>query len=259
MFIPKISVTNIPLDSSSLTITDITGDSPTDTTGYLQAPYLPQNNLEWYKQATIQAIGTTPTNLVFFPSTDNQEPTATFSYQISDGVHLVTQYFTKSLSGLGYSISVDLKTLTKTNTDVWADPLGIFEGVMGVIVSADEDFDIDDVSLIASLTNTEIVLSSALTGGVANGDLWIVYKAQKYILVLNEGEGKLIKDIGDMALTELTGNGCNSEKTSLLFDRLLLKHSAAVNFACGNYVKAHNAAVLLENSKSLTSNCSNCG
>lgn len=260
MFTPKISITGMPKDSSSITIEDITGNSPGDTTGYLQAPYLPQTNTEWYKQVRAQAIGTTPANLTFFPATDNQEPKATLQYQFQDGVYFVMVFFTKQITGLGYSLSVDLKTLTKTNLDQWADPLGLFEGVFGLIKSTTEVFNIEDISSISSVTNTEIVLTDALTGAVANDDLWIVYKASKYILITNDGEGKLIKDIGDMALSDIScGSGCDHEKSSLLFDRMLLKFSAQTNFACGNYVKAHNAAILLSNSKSLTETCTNCG
>ena len=260
MFTPKISIASIPKDSSSITITDITGDSPTDDTGYLQAPYLPQTNTEWYKQIQVQYIGETPTDLIFFPSTDKQEPGATLQYQFKDGVYFVMAFFTKQVTGLQYSISTDLKTLTKTNADQWADPLGLFEGVYGLIKSANEVFNIEDVSVISSVSNTEIVLGDALTGAVANDDLWIVYKASKYILITNDGEGKLIKDIGDMALSEIScGSGCDHEKSSLLFDRMLLKFSAQTNFACGNYIKAHNAAILLSTSKSLTETCTNCG
>lgn len=260
MFTPKISITGIPKDSSSITITDTTGDSPTDATGYLQAPYLPQNNTEWYKQVQVQYIGGTPADLTFFPSTDNQEPTATLAYQFLDGVYFVMVFFTKQITGLGYSLSVDLKTLTKTNADQWADPLGLFEGVYGLIKSTTEVFDIADVSAISSVSNTEIVLNSALTGAVANDDLWVVYKASKYILITNDGEGKLIQDIGDMALSDIScGSGCDHEKSSSLFDRMLLKFSAQTNFACGNYVKAHNAAILLSTSKSLTETCTTCG
>jgi hypothetical protein len=260
MFTPKISITGIPKDSSSITITDITGNVADDATGYMQAPYLPQSNTEWYKQIQVQYIAETPADLVFFPSTDNQEPGATLQYQFKDGVYFVMVFFTKQVTGLGYSLSVDLKTLTKTNADQWADPLGLFEGVYGLIKSASEVFNIEDISSISSVANTEIVLNSALTGATANDDLWVVYKVSKYILVTNDGEGKLIQDIGDMALSDIScGSGCDHEKSSSLFDRMLLKFSAQTNFACGNYVKAHNAAILLSTSKSLTETCTTCG
>lgn len=258
MFTPKISIGSIPLDASSMLITDITGNSPTDTTGYLQASYLPQTSAEWYKQTFAQYLGGEPDTLVFDPTSDNQAPSATISYQMSDGVYLITQYFTKELDTLGYTVSVDGKTLTKNNADQWADPLGIFEGVFGLIVAPDAYFSIDNMSTINSLSNTTIVLDTALAGGLDDGPLWIIYKVQKYILVLNEGEGQLMSDIGDMALDTLTCGGCDSSKTIALFDRLMLKFSAQVNFNCGNYAKAHNAAILLSESSTPTSNCSGC-
>jgi hypothetical protein len=258
MFTPKISIGSIPLDASSMLITDITGNSPTDTTGYLQAAYLPQTSAEWYKQVYAQYLGEAPDKLVFSPTSDNQAPSATLSYQLTDGVYLITQYFTKQLDTLGYTVSPDGLTLTKNNADQWLDPLGIFEGVYGVIVSVDEDFDVADMSVISSLTNTTIVLQSELINGTDDGPLWIVYKVQKYILVMNTGEGSLMSDIGDMALDTLTCGGCDSSKTLSLFDRILLKSSAQINFNCGNYAKAHNAAILFSESSTPTSNCSGC-
>lgn len=258
MFTPKISIGSIPLDASSMLITDITGNYPTDTTGYLQAAYLPQNSAEWYKQTFAQYLGEQPDALVFNPTTDNVAPSATLSYQMIDGVYLITQYFSRSVDTLGYTLSVDKKTLTKNNADQWSDPLGLFEGVYGLIFNNDENFAIDNMSTIGSLTNTTIELQSALTGASDNDPLWLIYKVQKNILVLNTGEGALMKDIGDMALSTLTCGGCDSNKTSALFDRLMLKFSAQVNFNCGNYAKAHNAAILFSESSTPTSNCSGC-
>lgn len=258
MFTPKISIGSIPLDASSFLITDITGNYPADTTGYLQANYLPQTSSEWYKQVYAQKMGASPTKLVFSPTTDNVAPAATMAYTMPDGVYLITQYFTKELETLEYTLDVTKKILTKTNADQWADPLGIFEGVYAVIVSADEDFDIDDASVVSSVANGTLTLQSALTGGETDGPLWIIYKVSKYILVLNTGEGSLMNDIGDMALDTLTCGGCDHEKTTRLFDRLLLKFSAQINFNCGNYAKAHNAAILYSETALPTSNCSGC-
>lgn len=258
MFTPKINIGSIPLDASSFLITDITGNSPADTTGYLQAAYLPQTSAEWFKQIYAQKLGASPAKLAFSPTTDNVAPSATIAYTMTDGVYLITQYFTKELTTLEYTLDVTSKILTKTNTDQWADPLGIFEGVHSVIVSADENFDVDDASVISAVTNTTLTLQSALTGGEVDGPLWIIYKVSKYILVLNTGEGSLISDIGDMALDTLTCGGCDHEKTDALLRRLFLKFSAQINFNCGNYAKAHNAAILYSEAASPTSNCTGC-
>jgi len=48
--------------------------------------------------------------------------------------------------------------------------------VYGLIKSTTEVFDIADVSAISSVSNTEIVLNSALTGAVADDDLWMERK-----------------------------------------------------------------------------------
>ena len=153
-----------------------------------------------------------------------------------------------------------LKILTKTNADQWADPLGLFEGVYGLIISGGAAFNVDDVSPILSLDNSTITLSTALSGATTDSDVWVVYKVQKYILVLNTAEGDLISDIGDMAISSLrNGQGCDPVTSMALWNRFLLKMSAQINLACGNYTKAHNAAVLLSQSADPNPGCSNCG
>lgn len=257
MFTPKISITGIPLDASSFILTDITGNSPTDATGYGQAGYLPQNNTEWFKQVRLQYLGANPSDLSFSPTTDNALPVATLGATLPDGIHLITVYFTKELTGLGYTLDATKKILTKTNADQWADPLGLFAGMSALIVSADENFSVDDASVISTVSNTVLNLQSTLTGGITDGNLWAIYKVQKYILVLNQGEQRLVNAIGDLALTNLACNGCNKDLTDPLMDTLMLKFSAQINFNCGNYAKAHNAALLLSNSDS-TVNCTTC-
>jgi hypothetical protein len=258
-FEPKIQVSNIPKTSDSFKLTDITGNAPTDDTGYQQAPQLPQLNTEWYKQVYVGKFGTIPSQVMFTTDGDEQLVEATLSHTFEDGVHLVTAYFTKQLTGLSYTLNAGKTVLTKTNVDQWADPYGIFEGVYGLIKSADEDFSLEDVATIASVTNTTITLNETLTGASADNDLWILYKVSKYILITNEGEGSLISDIGDMAISALAnGDGCSNEKSLQLLSRLMLKHASQIAFSCANYSKAHNAAVLLA-SKSSSVNCTTCG
>ena len=258
-FEPKIQISGIPKTSDSFIVTDITGDAPTDDTGYQQAPQLPQLNTEWHKQVYIGKFGTIPAQVLFTTDGDEQLVTATLSHTFEDGVHLVTVYFTKQLTSLSYTLDSAKKILTKTNVDQWADPYGMFEGVYGLIKSADEDFSLEDVSTIASVTNTTITLNETLTGASTDDDLWILYKASQYVLVTNEGEGALISDIGDMAISAISnGSGCDNETSSALMSRLLLKYAAQVGFACKNYSKAHNAAVLLASKKSSLT-CSSCG
>jgi len=247
MFVPKISI-SIPNDSASVTITDITGTSPADATGYGQGDGSPVDNTVWNKLVYAQFLGETPSQLNFLPYTTNEDVSASLVGDFKDGIWLFTQYFCDYI-GLSYTLSIDKTVLTKTDSTVWdsSSTGSTFSGAYGLIYtgSSTEPSVIDNVSVINSLSNASITLSSALTGASNSSDLWRVYKVQKYVLVMNEAESKLISDIGDMSLSALhCGTGCDSEKALKLWNRMLLKYSAQINMSCGNYTKAHNAAVL---------------
>jgi len=260
-FVPKISITEIPKTATSLKISDVTGVSPLDPTGYAQVPgVLPDGPTDWAtKIVTIQLLGSTPTQVLFVPDSDKSEPAGTLNYTFQDGVHLVTQYFIKQI-GLSYSLNAGKTVLTKTDSTPWVDPLGLLDGVYALqwVTSGSLPNNTTGFSKITAMTDTEITLNTPLTGATNSADLCIIYKVTKNLLILNGGEGKLLADIGDMSLSALKSDGCNTETTSALFNRVLLKTAAQIAFSCGNYSKAHDAALLLSQS-SQTSNCSNCG
>jgi hypothetical protein len=259
-FIPKISITEIPKTASSLKISDVTGVYPADQTGYEQVSgVLPDGPTDWAtKIVTIQRLGSTPSQVLFVPDADKSEPEGTLNYTFQDGVHLVTQYFSKQIP-LAYSLNAGKTVLTKADNTPWIDPLGLLDGVYALqwVTSGGLPINTSGFSKIISITDTEITLDKELTGATNNAALFIFYKVTKNVLILNQGESQLLSDIGDMSLTALKANGCNSETTSELFNRVLLKTAAQIAFNCGNYSKAHDAALLLAQS-SQTSNCSSC-
>ena len=258
-FIPKISITEIPKDATSLKISDITGVYPVDPTGYGQVSgVLPDDNTEWTKITTAQYLGSTPTQLLFAPDSDKLLPAATLAYTMADGVHVVTQYFMKQI-GLAYSLNPAKTVLTKTNSLPWIDPLGMLAGVYALqyVAPGSVPTNTSGFRVITAITDTEVTVNGELTGATNSADIWIIYKVSKNILIINNGEGKLLSDIGDMSLSALKADGCNPETTSELFNRVLLKTAAQIAFSCGNYSKAHDAALLLSQS-SQTSNCTSC-
>lgn len=197
MFVPKISITGIPLDASSLKISDTTGVSPTDATGYGLAAYLPQNNTIWTKQTEMQYLGTDPVAVAFNPTSDNTEVAATLSYAMRDGVYLVTQYWSKPAEATFIGTEAS-NIITRTGGSPWTGDLGLLENVYGI--SGDPD-DLESVSVISSLTSTTANLSQAY--GVDLEDAFIFYKVQKYVLITNGGVKVLHGNIGDMAITDL--------------------------------------------------------
>jgi hypothetical protein len=263
MFTPKISI-SVPNTSTSVTITDITGTYPTDSTGYGQGSGSPASNAVWNKLVYALFLGDSPTKLNFLPYTTNIDVSASLVGDFKDGIWLFTQYFCEEVENLTYTLNTAKTVMTKGDGDVWdsSSTGSIFSGVYGLIYngSSTEPSVIDNISVINSLTNPSITLSSALTGASANSNVWRVYRVQKYVLIMNEAESKLIADIGDMSLNALhCGVGCDAEKASKLWNRMLLKYSAQINMSCGNYIKAHNAAVLFAQTCSDPNpNCTSC-
>ena len=253
MFTPKILIKNINLAADAWTLEDITGDSPTDATGYLQAAYLPQNNTEWTKEVFAQYLGTSPVNVPFTTAGDELLFEAELNYQLNDGVYLITEYFAKTITGLSYTVDPTFKILTKTAGNPWLDPLGLFENVYAVQKGTFSG--IANASLVSSLTATTLTLVSAIPTLVANDNLTIIYKATTYVLITSSGSNKLMQQIGDLALSSLDYKGCDEKTASELFKKIALQTSAQIQFNCGNYSKAHNAAILLDNSTENTESC----
>jgi len=271
MFVPKISITAIPTDASSMLITDITGSLTTgtiDTTGYDSAgsyTYYPQNNTQWKKFVLAQLLGSTPTQYYFDPTTDySGTVSGTVTIDLSDGIWLISTYFMVASTTPTYTIDATRKILTRVGgnpfVDVGSVP-GVFEGVYAMSLADAAVTSPQDIwSTVASVTATTVTLSTALdAGATTNSDLNLYYRAQKYLLVMNQGERSLISNIGDMAISSLAGQGCDNQKSCELAGRMILKLAAQIHFNCGNYAKAHNAAVLFSNSVSTnSSNCSDC-
>ena len=271
MFVPKITLSNVPVDASSVLITDITGDitDPTpDTTGYdltRTYGYYPYSNLQWRKLIQAQYLGGSPSLYPFSPISDwDTTVSGTVPITLTDGIWLFSNYFVWSNfdwlsdADLDYTIDVTRKILTKAGGATWVDSSGtpgIFSGVYAISISSGSVADLDDICVIESATSTTVTLKTALPAGGLNA-LNFFYRAQKYLLVMNVGEQSLISDIGDMAISALAGQGCDRNKSCELAGRMILKLAAQVAFNCGNYAKAHNAAILFN--KSVSANSSNC-
>ena len=182
---------------------------------------------------------------------------------------MITEYWMRTLVDINlaspsYTIDATRKILTRTGGTVWVDTggdAGLFEGIYAIGLGDNTITTIDDMSVIDSLTATTITLKTALNPLVSNsGNLNLFYRVQKYILVMNTGEGSLMSDIGDMAISELNGQGCDDGKACSLARRIVMKTAAQIAFVCGNYTKAHNLAILFNKSTSNVSstNCTSC-
>jgi hypothetical protein len=254
MFTPKISITGIPLVATELTITDITGVSPTDATGYGQAAYLPASNAIWTKTTDIQYLGTAPIAAAFDPTSDKTAVAGTIPYAMADGVYLVTQYWARPITQADLDYTYAAGVMTKVGATPWLDPLGLLEGVYAIGLDAE---DLDTAGILSSLTDTTVSIS--IDPGTAVANKFLFYRIKQYVLIVNAGTAMLHSKIGDLVPQSLLGRSCDSDLTDTLFEEVLLKSTAQINFNCGNYAKAHNAAILLaEITQSGTTNCQGC-
>jgi hypothetical protein len=272
MFVPKISISNVPLNASSMLITDITGnttDLVPDTTGYIHAStYYPQNKTSWHKFVHGQFLGALPSQYLYNPITDKDSTSsATVTIALADGIWLISEYWMRKSSDvsgltLNYTIDPARTTLTRGGGTDWKDngaAAGVFEGLYAIGKGDSTITTLDDLSVISALTTSTITLNTALNATVADsGALNMFYRAQKYALVMNEGEQSLISDIGDMAIASMSGQACNESQSCALAHRMMVKLAAQIAFNCGNYAKAHNAAILFNKSVSPNTNCISC-
>lgn len=263
-YIPKLTV-SVARDSNSITLTETTGDYPTDTTGYQQTIF-PFGETNLYRHAILQRLGDEPVELTLIDPTSG---TNTVNITLEDGLYTLTYYQSLSLlnsdpSAPKFTIDVGLTTLTEDfGAVIGADWIDFFTSLYGVVLGDGVDIDLNDLVPISSVnddTLNTVTLESAWTGATDSSNYVGVFKLTKKFMVANEGEGALINDIGDMALQSLhCGDGCNTEKTMKLFNRVLLKLAAQIAFAYGNYTKAHNALIMLsETSTGNNPNCSEC-
>lgn len=272
MFVPKISISNIPIDASTMLITDITGntnDATPDTTGYIHAStYYPQDKTHWHKFVQAQYLGALPTQYFYDPTTDKDSTSsATVTIGLTDGIWLISEYWMRKstdITGLTLTYTIDgtRKILTRGGGTVWVDTgaaAGVFEGLYAIGKGDSTITTLNDMSVINSATSTTVTLNTALEATVAaNGALNMFYRVQKYALVMNQGEQSLISDIGDMAISALAGQPCNESLSCALAHRMIIKLAAQIAFKCGNYAKAHNAAILFNKSTSSNYNCTSC-
>lgn len=84
----------------------------------------------------------------------------------------------------------------------------------------------------------------------------VEYRAYTNLLILNNATASIVQDVSRMALVECD---CNLPKAMGMMDRILLKLAAQTAFNDCQYMKAHKAALLLnESSNSVNSGCSTC-
>lgn len=249
-FQPIITVTEIPRNSEYIVIRDAT------------QPYnITTNPTGWGTPGGPTAIGDITSELVqlqYLGELPALVPVVSLSgdlatnlkavYTLQDGVYLVHGLYGMS-AGSSYTVATDKLSLTFPITGATFDN---FFGNVGYLANS-----IDPTNLfrIKSTDNTTGKIELYTTWNLGTGITVLRYwDAVKRILVTNCGNGAIIKDIANMAVAV---TGCDPKAVIDLSERIQLQMSAQINFGCGKYVQAHQAASLLCKRKLYTP-CTTC-
>lgn len=247
-----IIVTEVPRDSSYLVIKDNTQayDSVTNPTGW-GCPGGPSSLGDVINIIVqMQYFGEQPITVLQSAMTGNIDTALKITYTLKDGVYLIHTLYGVTSSD---SFSVIGKIITVSSTGSG------FDDEWGGVSYISDSNDLNKIYKIKSVDRTlgKIELYDTWTGSQDDGygQLIKYYENITRILVLNCGEKNLVSDIAAMSTSQ---ENCDCKKTCDLMDKVLLKLAAQTAFSCGDYVKAHNAAILLCDKQQTFQPCSTC-
>lgn len=241
-FQPVVTLTNVPRDNSSFTLTDATPTDNISGWGSPNAPSGPSSITSLFGQ--VQGYGETPVNAN--GSSGSVATTMVFSSNIIDGVNTYIVYYGLLATLTNYTISADGLTLTSTDPNL----LNLFDGVSAISIDG-----IAFPAMIASKAAGTITMITPLPSGVTGVNLYKYYIANVQALTVNNGEAIAINGISTMPVeADVNPN------VLAITDNILLKLAAEIAFNCGNISKAHEAARLLSGTKPFVpNNCPTCG
>lgn len=245
-FIPKINIVEVPRSSNWVLLKDATPPyNATINPGGWGVPGGPTKIEDITSvQIQMQYFGETPIIVQTLAISGGLLNGLKFNYTLKDGVYLIHVLY-------GMPIAT---AFTANNTTITVPLTGTafdneWKGV-GYIADSSNPSNLFKIKAIDNTTGT-IELYSTWTGN----DMLKFYDGVTRILVLNCGDGNLIKDISNMAISS---TGCDYTATKDLMERVMLKLAAQVAFSCGNYAKAHNTAILLCDKSSVFTPCTTC-
>ena len=247
-FQPVIDIVSVPRDSKWLIIKDATQpyNSTTNPTGW-GAPGGPSSLSDLTSVLVqMQYFGQSPEVLPLTTLTGNLTSGLKATYTMSDGVYLVHALYGVPIT-TDYTILGNVITVPVTGNT--------FDLQWGNISYISDQNDPNVVYMIRSVDRDAGTIELYRDAVLPFSGIIKYYDAFTRILVLNCGEGTLVKDIASMAISQ---TGCNKSAVETLTERLLRKMAAQIAFNCGNYSRAHNAAVLNCNTSPYFKPCTSC-
>lgn len=243
-FQPVVTLTAVPRDNSSYTLTDAT---PTGgTNGWASGGNAPANAAAITSLfGAIQPYGGSP--IPTSAITGSVTSTMQFGIKVQDGVNNFYAYYGLLLiPSVAYTVSADGLSITCADPNLAAELLGV------TAISLDG---VTYPSIIASISGNIITLLTPVTAGSTGANFFIYWQTYVQALTINNGEALIVNGI---SLIPVDANHC--ENAGYILDNILLKIGAEIAFNCGNISKAHEAALLLSGNKPLVNNtCATCG
>jgi hypothetical protein len=242
-FAPVVTLTAVPRNNTSFTLTDATPTGGTSGWGSPYAPGSPAAITSLFGQ--VQSYGGTPYNASAVAG--SVATTMQFTAIILDGVNNYYAYYGLSQAlASPYTVSADGTQIT------CADP-NLANYLSGV-----EAISLDGISypvMILSVSGNIITLAGSVTANQTGSSFFIYWIAMVQGLTINNGEALIVNGI---SLIPVEADHCDNAMAIL--DNILLKIGAEIAYNCGNISKAHEAAQLLSGNKPFVNNtCATCG
>lgn len=239
-FKPVVTLTTVPRDNSSYTLTDAT---PTGATGYgdtnAPANQAAITSLFGY----VQPYGELPTNASGVSG--SVASGMTFSSPLQDGLNNFTALYGVAKTFTNYTVSADGMSINTTD--------GNLANLLDSATHIQLGTNIFPVA-IANFGSGVITLSGKVTPNATGTVLYVYYAATVQGMTLNNGEGLCINGI---SLMPIEADSCDNAMK--IFRNIALKLGAEIAFNCGNLAKAHEAARMLGGQLTVPQNCLNCG
>lgn len=242
-FAPVVTLTKVPRDNSSYTLTDATPTGGASGYGSTNAPANAAAITSLF--GMVQPYGELPANATGVIGAVGDVAGFTFSVPLLDGLNSFYALYGLSKTLTDWTSSPDGTKIISNDPALAAK----MDGVNYISLDGN-NFPIPIVSVVG----TVITLSGSVTPGLTGTTLYIYYSTYIQAMTLNNGEALCVNGI---SLMPIEADACDNGMK--IFHNIALKLAAEIAFNCGNLSKAHEAARLLSGSvPGVTQNCETC-
>lgn len=226
-FLPVVTLSAVPRDNSSYTLTDATPTGGSNGYGASNAPANQAAITSLF--GMVQPYGELPINAVGFTGT--LATTLTFQMAVQDGVNTFMALYGLAKTFTDWHTSIDGTQIITNDPNI----VNLLDSV-GYISTDGISFPVAIISIIGNTIN----LAGTVPPNLSGTQLYVYYSAAVQALTINNGESLCVNGI---SLMPIEADSCDN--ANAIIHNILLKLAAEIAFNCGNISKAHEAARLL--------------